>query len=138
METYRTWVRLFELERYYSWIVDRFHISTIVYQAREHDRHYDFAWLEERMGAVGFRGVLCTRIPESFAAAREERVKVSGNPSQYDDLAPFVAEQEAMRRAVESSRLQWLELDVSDDNVPAACNRVADWLEETGGIYADY
>ena len=30
METYRTWVRLFDLQRYYSWIVDRFHISTAV------------------------------------------------------------------------------------------------------------
>jgi hypothetical protein len=25
METYHTWLRLFELQRYYSWIVDRFH-----------------------------------------------------------------------------------------------------------------
>ena len=32
METYATWVRLFELQRYYSWIVDRFHISTRAYQ----------------------------------------------------------------------------------------------------------
>ena len=28
METYRTWAHLFELMRYYSWIVDRFHAST--------------------------------------------------------------------------------------------------------------
>ena len=28
LETYRTWARLFELQRYYSWIVDRFrHLS---------------------------------------------------------------------------------------------------------------
>ena len=27
METYSTWLRLFELLRYYSWIVDRSHIS---------------------------------------------------------------------------------------------------------------
>jgi hypothetical protein len=32
METYSAWVRLFELQRYYSWIVDRFHLSTQVYQ----------------------------------------------------------------------------------------------------------
>jgi hypothetical protein len=31
METYRTWARLFELQRYYSWIVDRFQISTQAY-----------------------------------------------------------------------------------------------------------
>ncbi len=28
METYATWARLFELLPYYSWIVDRFHLST--------------------------------------------------------------------------------------------------------------
>jgi hypothetical protein len=28
IETYATWTRLFELQRYYSWIIDRFHIST--------------------------------------------------------------------------------------------------------------
>ena len=33
METYATWVRLFELQRHYSWIVDRFHISTMMWQA---------------------------------------------------------------------------------------------------------
>jgi len=26
METYGTWARMFELQKYYSWIVDRFHI----------------------------------------------------------------------------------------------------------------
>jgi len=32
IETYQTWVRLFELLQYYSWIVDRFHVSTRAYQ----------------------------------------------------------------------------------------------------------
>src|SRR5829696_8792578 len=31
METYATWARIFELQKYYLWIVDRFHISTIAY-----------------------------------------------------------------------------------------------------------
>ena len=61
METYATWARLFELQRYYSWIVDRFHVSTIVYQRRAHGREYDFRWLEERLLPLGFRLVLCTR-----------------------------------------------------------------------------
>ena len=29
MKTYRTWLQLFELLPYYSWIIDRFHISTL-------------------------------------------------------------------------------------------------------------
>ena len=134
METYATWVRLFELQRYYSWIVDRFHVSTVVYQRRVHGRELDFRWLEERLLPLGFRLVLCTRDPDSFAAARAERLKVSGNPAQYDDLAPFIAEQEEMRFEVGRSLLPSLEVDVSDGDVARATERIADWLEATGGL----
>lgn len=136
METYATWARLFELQRYYSWIVDRFHVSTIVYQRRHRGRNYDFGWLEDRLLPLGFRLVLCVRSPESFAAAREERLKVSGNPGQYDDLRTFIGEQEEMRSVVQQSRLPSFEVDVSDGNVPGATDRIADWLEATGGLYA--
>jgi hypothetical protein len=81
-----------------------------------------------------FRLVFCTRRPESFAAAREERLKVSGKPSQYDDLSIFIDEQRLMRRFVRDSQLQTLELDISDDDVPAAVEKIADWLEQTGGL----
>ena len=134
METYATWARLFELQRFYSWIVDRFHISTIVYQRRARGREFDFRWLEERLLPLGFRVILCTRSPESFARAREERLKVSGNPGQYDDLAPFVAEQDEMRFEVGRSLLPSFEVDVSDDDVGGAADRVASWLEATGGL----
>ncbi len=134
METYQTWLRLFELERYYSWIIDRFQISTQVYQLVTYGKLYDFGWLEERLVALNFRLVFCTRRPESFAAAREERLKVSGKPSQYDDLSIFIDEQRLMRRFVRDSQLQTLELDISDDDVPAAVEKIADWLEQTGGL----
>jgi len=134
METYATWARLFELQRYYSWIIDRFHISTIVHQRRAHDREFDFRWLEERLLPLGFRLILCTRSPESFAQARAERLKVSGNPGQYDDLTPFIAEQDEMRFEVGRSLLPSFELDVSDDDVAGAADRVATWLEATGGL----
>ena len=134
METYATWARLFELQRFYSWIVDRFHISTIVYQRRARGREFDFRWLEERLLPLGFRVILCTRSPESFARAREERLKVSGNPGQYDDLAPFVAEQDEMRFEAGRSLLPSFEVDVSDDDVGGAADRVASWLEATGGL----
>ena len=32
METYAIWARLFELHRYYSWVVEWFHLSTQVWQ----------------------------------------------------------------------------------------------------------
>ena len=136
LETYRTWARLFELLRYYSWIVDRFHLSTRAFQLAERGKDYDFGWLEERLDALDFRLVLCVRRPETFQAAREKRLLVSGNPKQYDDLERFVAEQELMRRLASESRLPRLELDVSDDDVPGAAGRIADWLEASGGLYA--
>lgn len=137
LETYRTWLRLFELQCYYSWIIDRWHVSTHVYQRRVHNRDYDFGWLENRLALLGFRIVFCTRTPESFAAARVRRLKISGNPAQYDDLAPFIAEQELFREVLAKTRLPLLELDISDDDVPAAADHVACWLAETGGLYMD-
>ena len=134
METYATWVRLFELQRYYSWIVDRFHISTQAYQLETYRKAYDFRWLEERLLPLNFRLIFCTRTPESFAAARRERLKVSGNPSQYDDLTRFVEEQALMERLVAASLLPCLQIDISDNDIPRAVERIADWLEGTGGL----
>jgi len=135
METYHTWARLFELQRYYSWIVDRFHISTRVVQLRERGKEYDFTWLEQRLVPLGFRLVYVTRTPESFEAARAARLKVSGNPQQYDDLSVFVAEQALLDRLVSESLLPTLHLDISDNDVPRAVERIADWLDATGGLY---
>jgi len=133
-ETYRAWLRLFECLRYYSWIVDRFHISTSVYQ-RQNGLELDFAWLEERLVELGFRLVLCTRRPETFEAAREERLRVSGNPGQYDDLSVFIEEQHVFRDLVERSCLTALEVDVSDGDVERVTGAVAEWLRESGGLW---
>lgn len=138
MEAFATWVRLFELLRYYSWIIDRFHLSTKMYQKLMHGREYDFHWLEERMVAVGFRLILCTRTPESFAIAREKRLKISGKPEQYADLSLFIREQELLRQLAGESILPQMELDISDDNIAHACDHIAEWMEKTGGLYANY
>ena len=134
METYATWARLFELQRYYSWIVDRFHLSTRSWQLQNRGRDVDFRWLEERLLPLGFRVILCSRSPESFAAAREERLRVSGNPAQYDDLAPFIREQDLFRRLLGESKLPHTEIDVSR-GVASAADRIADWLAESGGLH---
>jgi hypothetical protein len=138
LETYRTWARLFELQRYYSWIIDRFHISTQAYQQRVHGRQYDFRWLEERLLPLGFRLIFCVRSPESFDGARRRRLEVSGNPAQYDDLRPFIEEQESMRRLVEASLLPSLTVDMSGSDIAAAADRIADWLEQTGGLHSPW
>lgn len=137
METYDTWVKLFELQRYYSWIVDRFHISTQNYQLQKYGKEYNFRHLEERLKALNFRLVFLNRSPESFAAAREERLKVSGNPSQYDHLDAFINEQQLFRRLVDNSILPKIEIDISDNNITRATDSIADWLEHTGGLWME-
>lgn len=136
MDTYATWVHLIGNLRYYSWIVDRFHLSTRAWQLLHRGRDLDFGWLEERLDELGFHLVLCSRSADSFAAARARRLQVSGNPGQYDDLDGFVAEQELFRRLAGESRLPRLELDVSDNDVAGAADRIAAWLASTGGLYA--
>jgi hypothetical protein len=136
METFATWARLFELHRYYSWVVDRFHLSTQAWQAIHRGVEEDFAWLERRLDPLGFHVVLCTRRPETFAAAREERLLVSGKPEQYDDLSVFLHEQDVLRRLAGRSMLPVLELDLSDGDLEAGCTTIADWMTETGGLWA--
>jgi len=138
MEIFATWARLFELNRFYSWIVDRFHASARACQVLAGRRDPDFSWLDPRLRAVGFRHVLCVRRAETFARARSERLKVSGKPSQYEDLGVFVREQELLDRLVRESTLPFLDVDVSDDDVAGAADRVADWLERTGGLSAPW
>ena len=137
METYETWIRMFELQRYYSWIVDRFHLSTQMYQMQTYGKRYDFKWMEDRLNPLGFRLVYCTRSPESFEAARTERLQVSGNPSQYDDMKVFVEEQKLMDELVKASSLQTLKLDISDNDVTRAVETIADWMEQNGGLYME-
>lgn len=134
METYHTWLRLFELMPYYSWIVDRFHISTQLYQKNVYGKEFDFHWIEERLIPLNFRLVHCTRTVDSFESARAERLKVSGNPSQYDNLQVLIDDQQRFREFVEASLLQKFEIDVSDNDINGAVERIADWLEATGGL----
>ena len=138
METYGTWLRLFELLPYYSWIIDRFHVSTRAWQRHAGQHDPDFSWLDQRLLPLGFRHVLCTRKAETFEAARAARLKVSGKPSQYDDLEVFIREQEHYRKLVRESSLPWIEIDVSDGDLAGAANRIADWLEETHGLEAPW
>jgi hypothetical protein len=125
METYETWVRMFELQRYYSWIVDRFHLSTMAYQARQ-GRDFDFGWLEERLKPLNFAIVLCTRPEDTFEQAREERLKISANPKQYVSLEPFVEEQAQLRALAAKSILPVFEFDVTRHSP----DDVADFLAE--------
>ncbi|MCK9408432.1 MAG: hypothetical protein WCX28_13000 [Bacteriovoracaceae bacterium] len=135
METYHTWLRLFELQRYYSWIIDRFHISTMMHQRKYYARTYELRWIEERLLPLGFHLVFCYRSPDSFEQAKQDRLKVSGNPKQYDNLNIFLEEQEILGELVDRSILPKLVIDVSKKNVKALSNMVADWMESNGGLF---
>ena len=138
MKTYETWLKLFELMPYYSWIIDRFHISTILYQKNHFNQLYNFDWLEEGLNKLGFRLILCTRSAESFEIALQNRLKISGNPAQYKDLSVFIKEQEEFKKLVRTSSLKFLEVDISSNDLDLAANKIAEWLERTDGLYANY
>jgi len=135
LAVFDTWVRLIELQPHYSWIIDRFHLSARAYQLTEHGRDVDFRSLEERLRALDVHLVLCTRREGTWEAARAERLLVSGKPEQYDDPSLFVREQELLRRLAGESILPTLELDTTDGDLDALCNRVADWMATTGGLW---
>jgi hypothetical protein len=135
MAVFDTWVRLIELQPHYSWIIDRFHLSARAFQLAEHGLDLDFRPLEQRLRALDVHVVLCTRREGTWEAARAERLTVSGNPSQYVDLDRFRREQELLRRLASESILPVLEVDTSDGDIDAACNRIADWMTATGGLW---
>ena len=45
-------------------------------------------------------------------------------------------EQQVMRQLIGESLLPALELDVSDNDIAGAAGRIADWMAETGGLWA--
>jgi hypothetical protein len=108
----------------------------MAYQRLQRGRDEDFGWLEERLEPLGFHIVLCVRPADTFEAARTERLKISGKPSQYDDLGVFIEEQAVLRVLAAASRLPVLELDVSDGDVAGGVERIADWMTATGGLWA--
>ena len=135
LAVFDTWVRLIELQPHYSWIIDRFHISARAHQLTAHEHALDFRTLEERLRALDVHVVLCTRRDGTWEAARDERLLISGNPSQYDDLDFFRREQELLRRLAGESILPVLELDTTDGDLDALCGQVADWMSATGGLW---
>jgi hypothetical protein len=135
LDVFEAWVRLIELQPHYSWIIDRFHLSARAYQLQHHARDVDFGELEGRLRALDVHVVLCTRRDGTWERARDARLLVSGNPSQYDDLNAFRDEQDLLRRLASESVLPVLELDLSDGDIDDACDTIADWMASTGGLW---
>ena len=138
METYHTWVRLFELERYYSWVVDRFHLSTQTFQLQAYGREMDFTWLEQRLVPLGFRLVLVTRSEES---SRERltlaQSQENADPTLPEDVLQVGVDQRVMERLFLKSSLLKLKVDYSDGNTDRVVGEIAAWLAKTGGLHME-
>lgn len=67
----------------------------------------------------------------------EKRLKVSGNPDQYNNgIQQYIDEQKVFRQLIDESILPNKEFDISHNNIDMICDQIADWLEETGGLWA--
>jgi hypothetical protein len=72
--------------------------------------------------------------PESFGEARRRRLRISSNPSQYQNLGVFIREREIFQELVANSAIPKLLVDVTDRSLEEQANHIADWLEATGGL----
>lgn len=135
LEAFHTYVRLFELHVEHYWIVDRFHLSTIQHQRSVKGRACDLDWVDQRLAAMDFRLVTLVRHPESFEAARQERLNYSENPWRYTDLDRLIRDQEQMKQLRARSAITSIELDVTHLTVDQTAEYIIDWVEETGGMY---
>lgn len=61
-----------------------------------------------------------------------------GNQQRERSSTTFKKEQDLMSSLVEQSILPTLRLDISDNRIDAAVEAIADWMVDTGGIWADY
>jgi hypothetical protein len=48
-----------------------------------------------------------------------------------------IRQQELMKLLVSESILPKLELDISDNNIPRVVEKIADWMESTGGLWME-
>ena len=106
-----------------------------MHQKKYNGKSYDLQWIEERLLSLGFHLVFCYRDPDSFYQAREKRLEVSGNPSQYDDLSIFIEEQEMFSEIIAHTILPKITLDVTGKDIDELSHIIADWLEKSGGLY---
>jgi len=135
MRGYDAWVNLFERLPMCSWIIDRFHISTSVFQYITHNKTINFNWLERRLKKLNFIIVFCHRSSGTFQSAREDRVKISENPHQYRDLNVYIEEQYLYEEFIKKSIIPSIKVDVSNNNINGAVNKILDWYESNSTLW---
>lgn len=128
MQNYRTWISLIELQRHTGWIIDRFHLTTRVYQLQHYQTDYAFDWLEERLQKCGFYQVLVIQTP----GALREAISKSGKSSRLEQFDSIIEEQNLLRQLAAESILPTTEITVSVNDNQKVTDKVADWIESIG------
>ena len=136
MAVFDTWVRLIELQPHYSWIIDRFHLSARAFQLAEHG-------VDAGLRLAGGAAAGARRAPRPVHAprrdlggrARRAAPRVRASRRSTTTSTRFRREQDLLRRLASESILPVLELDTSDGDLDAACERIADWMAGTGGLW---
>ena len=126
MKKYGTWAHLIELQGYYNWIIDRFHISAQCYQKQCNDHVCEFKWLEERFLKLGFHLVHVTQNSEAIERAIENQ-KIDNSKNRLEQI---IKEQDLLRTIASKSILPKIELDISEMGVQEAVENITDWYEE--------
>lgn len=134
-DCFRNHIELLRLHRDYYWIIDRYHISTLAHQGALYGRQLDLGWVDSSLRDLGFVLVHCWRHPDTFPAARENRLQYSENPERYNDLGRFVREQELMADLISTSSMSSMRVDVSDDDVDRVAQEIIDWMKSNGTFW---
>lgn len=134
LNCYETYLNMLELHKDYYWIIDRFHISTLVYQMN-HNNFVNLEWVDERLKDLGFMLIHLKRNTDTFNMARRERLKFSENPNRYINLDDFKTEQQLFTEVIDKSMLKSFSVDVSDGNVQRIAQEIIDLVKQAGCFY---
>lgn len=133
---FEAWIKIFEIHRDYYWIVDRFHISTKVFQKGEYDRDYDFRWIENRLVNLGFFLVHLTRSADTYQDAKEQRLTFSENRHRYSNINKILRERSAYKKYISESVITHFDIDISDNDVDRAADEILEEIERRDGFWS--
>ena len=129
MEAFYHLVRILQIFRYQTFVIDRFHISAQFFQRKFRNMYTDFIWLEEMLLPLDARIILCTRDPKTYEAALQKRLSQSYHPELYPTSnEEFAKDQEIYRRLVQQSYLKSLKVDVTNGNLERVIREIVQWL----------
>jgi hypothetical protein len=90
---------------------------------------------DQLRGARGIPGDGSLRDMGTDVRAAEILFMDRGPLSRFHAGVSEAGMRQRVRELIAKSILPSLTLDISDNNIPAAVERVADWLEQSGGLY---